>query len=110
MRVIVYPQAKQDIDRNAIWWAENRSLDQALSWINTVELQLNELSTNPERFALARENDLFPYELRQILVELGDRRSYRAVFSVGGGAVHVLTVRRAKQDDIEAGDLPPMNQ
>ncbi len=27
MRVIVDPQAKQDIDRNAIWWAEKAKQD-----------------------------------------------------------------------------------
>ncbi len=42
-RVIVQPQAKEDIARNAIWWAENHSVDQAIRWAEVVEEQLTDL-------------------------------------------------------------------
>ena len=64
-RVIIHQQAKEDISRNANWWADNHSIDQALSWIDTVEKQLQELSQNPHRFGFADENSLFQYEIRR---------------------------------------------
>ncbi len=105
--LIVQPTAKADITRNAIWWADNHSLQQAIDWVDAVETQLNELKRNPERFGFALENGLFSYPLRQMPIGLGNRQSYRAGFTIRGSEVHVLTIRRAAQDAIIASDLPP---
>ncbi len=104
-RVIIHQQAKEDISRDANWWTDNHSMDQALSWIDTVEKQLQELSQNPHRFGFADENGLFQYEIRQVLVGLGSRRSYRGLFTIRDDTVHVLTVLRAEQGSIEIQDL-----
>ena len=61
-------QARDDITRNAAWWAETHSLDEALKWYDSVYEQLNELLPFPESHALSPENDSFPYELREMLV------------------------------------------
>ena len=53
-------QARDDITRNAAWWAENHSLDEALKWYDSVYEQLNELLPFPESHALSPENDSFP--------------------------------------------------
>ena len=105
--LIVQPTAKADITRNATWWADNHSLQQAIDWVDAVEMQLNDLQRNPERFGFALENGLFSYPLHQMPIGLGNRRSYRAVFTIQGNEVHVLTIRRAAQDAIVESDLPP---
>lgn len=105
-RVVVLPQAKADILRNARWWAANHSVDQALDWLSAVEGQLQKLDKNPERFGVSPENGIFKYEIRQMLVGLGNRKSYRAVYTLKESTVFVLTVRRGEEDTIKANELP----
>jgi plasmid stabilization system protein ParE len=97
-------QARDDITRNAAWWAENHSLDEALKWYDSVYEQLNELLANPESHGFAPENDSFPYDLREKPVG-GKQRTYRAVFTVVLTEVRVLTVRRAAQRAITPDDV-----
>ncbi len=104
--VRVHGQAKQDIARNALWWAENHSVDKALEWIDAVEMQLKELSESPEQWGLALENGLFAYEIRERMAGLGKRRTYRAIFSIQGDVVHVLTVQRSFQDTVAVDQFP----
>lgn len=44
--------------------------------------QLKEILDAPESYPLSAENDEFKYELREKLVSLGRRKTYRAVFTV----------------------------
>jgi len=104
--VIVGPIAQADISRNSSWWADNHSVQQALQWVDAVESQLATLDRDPERCGYASENEFFAYPLRQLLVGLGNQRSYRAVFTIKQNEVHVLTIRRAAQDTITATELP----
>jgi len=97
-------QARDDITRNAAWWAETHSLDEALKWYDSVYEQLNELLALPESHGLAAESDSFPYELRKMLVG-GKKRTYRAIFTIAGSEVRVLTVRRAAQRAITPDDM-----
>ncbi|HQX49438.1 MAG TPA: type II toxin-antitoxin system RelE/ParE family toxin [Planctomycetaceae bacterium] len=97
-------QARDDITHNAAWWAETHSLDEALKWYDSVYEQLNELLAFPESHGLAAENDSFPYELREMLVG-GKKRTYRAIFTIAGSEVRVLTVRRAAQRAITPSDI-----
>jgi len=90
-------QAEADILRNANWWAERHSLQQALSFESTVEQQLSTLSSMPERFGVAPENDKFPIEIRQMMVGLGSRPSYRAIYTIQNNVVLILAVRRGEQ-------------
>lgn len=96
----VTDQARDDITRNAAWWAEHYSLDQALHWYDRVYEQLDTILEFPESHALAAENDKFPYEIRDKLVGLGSRPGYRAVFTVKGNEVVVLRLRAAEQDQL----------
>jgi len=54
--VVVYDQAKDDMLRNATWWAENRSMEDAVRWLNVVEGRLKDLARFPLRFEIAAEN------------------------------------------------------
>lgn len=103
-RVIILPQAHRDIDRNADWWADHHSVAQAVRWSDAIYDQIETLADLPESNALSVENDDFPYEIRDKLVGLGPRPSYRAVFTIKDDMVCVLTVRRGAQ-----GVLRPSN-
>ena len=96
--VVLTPRAEQDIFRNAAWWAENHSLDQAIQWQDAIYTELEALAQLPERCSLAVENANHVQELRQLLVGLGNQRSYRAIFTIVYREVHVLTVQRGAQD------------
>ena len=48
--------AHEDIARNALWWAEHHSYEQAVRWKDAIYEQLTELSLTPERHSLAVEN------------------------------------------------------
>lgn len=97
--------ARDDITRNAAWWAEHHSLAEALRWYDRIYEQLDTVLQFPESYALSAENDDFPYELREKLVGLGRRPMYRAVFAIVGTEVRVLAVRRASQDTFTPDDL-----
>lgn len=109
IRVIVLPQARGDIDRNADWWAKHHSVEQALRWSDAIYDQIETLANFPESNALSSENDDFPYEIRDKLLGLGSRPSYRGVFTIQGDTVFVLTVRRSAQYVVRPSDVdaPP---
>ena len=108
-RVIILPQAHRDIDRNADWWADHHSVEQAVRWSDAVYDQIETLADFPESSALSAENDEFPYVIRDKLVGLGSRPGYRAVFTINDDMVYVLTVQRAAQDALRPDqvDSPP---
>lgn len=67
--------------------------------------QLQTLDSIPESHSLSAENDDFPYEIRDKLVGLGSRPRYRAVFTVKGNDVFVLTVQAGEQAAIEPDEV-----
>ena len=107
--VSILPQARRDIDRNADWWAEHHSVEQALRWANAVYDQISTLADFPNSNGLSAENGEFPYTIRDKLVGLGSPPTYRAVFTIRGDVVYVLAVRRGTQDIVQPADVdaPP---
>lgn len=108
-RVILLDQAEADIEANAHWWATHHSVEQAAHWFDAVYEQLKSLEHFPKSNGLSAENDEFPYEIRDKLLGLGSRRSYRAVFTIKDDTVYVLAVRRSAQDVLRPSDVesPP---
>jgi plasmid stabilization system protein ParE len=104
-RVTILPRAKIDIDQNADWWADHRSTDQAVKWSDAIYDQIETLTAFPESNALSAENGRFPYEIRDKLVGLGSRKTYRAVFTIKDDEVFVLTVRAAEEDRLSPDDV-----
>lgn len=104
-RVSVLPQARRDIDRNAHWWAEHHSIEQAIQWSDAVYDQIETLTDFPESHGLSAENGEFPYEIRDKLLDLGSRPGYRAIFTIKNDTIYVLTVRRAAQDVLRPSDV-----
>jgi len=104
-RVTIHPDALEDIRRNAQWWADHHSTEQALRWYENALTSLYGLKHLPESNGFSRENDDFPYEIRDLLFGLGSRPSYRAIFTMQGDVVHVLTVQRGAQDSVRSEDI-----
>jgi plasmid stabilization system protein ParE len=102
--VITRPAEKQLLEA-ALWWSEHRSADQALRWYEGFLEALYLLQDNPERCPLARENDQFEVELRDLHYGLGPRPTHRAVFKVEGDRVLVLAIRHRSQQDVTPGDI-----
>ena len=108
-RLTILPQAQADVQRNAEWWAHHHSSEQAALWLDTIQFQLESIVDFPESHSLSAENDEFPFEIRDKLLGLGSRPSYRAVFTIRDDTVYVLTVRRSAEDAVRPGDIesPP---
>ena len=61
------------------------------------------LQEKPRRCALARENDIFPEEVRQLLYGK-KQQSYRILFVVRDEFVYILHVRHGRQAPLTAED------
>lgn len=103
--VVISNRAKTDIRRNAQWWANKHSKEQAQKWFNFAFDSLEKLEHFPLSYPIAAENSHFKFELRELLFGLGSRPNYRALFTIKGEVVYVFTVRRTAQDQITAEDL-----
>lgn len=104
LRLVISERAHDDIERNAVWWAKNHSLKEAIEWKDAVYDQIESIPKMPESYSLAPENPKFAHDIRQKNVGLGPG-GYRAVFKVKGNEVHVLTVRRGAQQQLESDDV-----
>jgi len=103
--VTILPRAEADIERNARWWAEHHDADQAVKWFYAARQQILSLKQMPESNGLSAENAEFPYEIRDKLIGLGSRRSYRAIFTIRDDEVLVLAVLRSAQDSLSPSDV-----
>ena len=97
--VLIELPAHTIIKRNATWWAKNRSAAEAIAWMDAIYEQLKALQTIPEQHNFAHENAEFDFDLRQKLVGIGSRKTYRALFTIRGSTVHILELLAAEQDD-----------
>jgi plasmid stabilization system protein ParE len=101
----VTAKARDDITRNAAWWAEHHSLDEALRWYDEIYKQLDTLLTFPERHGVAPENNEFEYDIREKPVGVGSHPTHRAIFTIVESEIRVLAVHRAAQDTVTPDDL-----
>jgi plasmid stabilization system protein ParE len=93
------------LEEGYVWWAKNRSLDQAVRWLNGFDAALRELGSNPRQHAKAVESHLFPYEVRELLFGLGSKPTHRALFVVRPDMVYVIAIRHVAQRAIGPDDL-----
>ncbi len=99
-------RAGRELEGAADWWAAHRSANQAADWYAGFSASIESLAEDPERCPLAPEDGRFPYEIRDLHYGLGSRPTHRAVFTIRGDMVLVLTIRHAAQADLSEGDLP----
>ena len=98
-------KAKLELNEAALWWSEHRSTEQAIQWLEGFHTALQVLTEDPERFSLARENDLVPYTLRQLHYGTGAKPTHRALFRVRDSEVIIYGVRHLAQDDVSPDHL-----
>lgn len=104
-QVIVLPKARDEMYRDALWWSEHRSADQAARWLAGFEDAINNLANDADTHPLARENGNFSFELRQKTFGLGPKPTHRAIFEISGDKVLVHGVRHLARRDIGPDDL-----
>ena len=102
--VMITDPARDQLLANARWWAENRSVEQAIRWYDGFLESLQSLANSPEKHRHAREDDQFKDELREAYYGLS-RRTHRAIFRIDGDVIRVLAVRHLAQDDLRPGDV-----
>lgn len=64
----VQPEAEEDLLRYLLWWATNHSTHEALEWHLIVQSQIRLIGSHPESYPPSRENEDFPYEIRDALI------------------------------------------
>ncbi|NEO83495.1 MAG: type II toxin-antitoxin system RelE/ParE family toxin [Spirulina sp. SIO3F2] len=103
-QVRITQQAEVEIETAYRWLRKWNSADYADRWFRGLMNKLATLQKQPQRCALAIENDVFSEEVRQLLH--GKRRSaYRILFVVRTDVVFILHVRSSRQAPLTAEDL-----
>ncbi len=99
-RLDVSSVASDEADRAALNIANMLGVDRAKNWYEGLLLAMDSLTTMPRRCALARENEFFSQEIRQLLYGRG-QNAYRIVFIVLLGdevsIVRILRLRHSSQ-------------
>jgi plasmid stabilization system protein ParE len=90
-------------NRSAFEWYADRSPDAAALWYRGIMQALTSLESNPQRCALAKENEKAPIELRQLNYGSGRRLTHRIIFAIRPNRVVVYAVRHVAQRDWEPG-------
>lgn len=104
-RVRLTSLAQKELIAAALWWAEHRSADQALRWLEGFEDAINSLAQDPENHSLARENSQYDSSLYQLHYGVSRKPTHRAVFRISGDTVEVLTIRHLAQRDLKPDDF-----
>ncbi len=103
--VVVLRRADIDINQIAIWWADNRDVDQAIRWLEGIREELKRLARDPECHQLAPESEQFGFPVRQMLYGIGTKPTHRIVYRIRDDRVLVHAVRHLHQDQLTAEDL-----
>jgi plasmid stabilization system protein ParE len=109
-RVEISSVAEAELDSAFLRFSQSTSSERARQWYSALLKAIASLSQMPKRCSLARENEYFSQEIRQLIYGKG-RNSYRILFTVlDDGAVatvRILHVRHASQPTLgEAPDHP----
>jgi plasmid stabilization system protein ParE len=95
--VILTERAGDELQAAHDWWRDHRSANQAIRWHAEFIAAMIDLERDPQRCALAGENDVFPYEIRQLNFGLGNRPTHRAIFTIRNRDIVILRVRHLAQ-------------
>ncbi|MBL1173607.1 type II toxin-antitoxin system RelE/ParE family toxin [Pantanalinema sp. GBBB05] len=102
-RIEISSVAEAEVDGAFLRLSQVSSPTQASQWYSELLQAIESLSRSPKRCALARENEYFSQEIRQLLYGQG-RNSYRILFTVLEGqnvsTVRILHIRHASQQTI----------
>lgn len=101
----ILPRAKEDF-RHIFWYIEAQSPQGAARWKDAFRLCIDEVANDPERFALAPENELIEIQIQQTFFKTPRGLTYRAVFTVRDGTVFILRIRGPGQPPLAEDELP----
>jgi plasmid stabilization system protein ParE len=109
-RIEISSVAESEFDQAALRLSQFTSPSQAKQWYLGLLGAIESLSQMPNRCALARENENFSLEIRQLLYGKG-RSLYRIIFTIiegdGISTVRILHIRHGLQKTI--GEDPDEN-
>lgn len=94
-----------ELEAHFLWWASQRSLDEANRWIDGFEDAIESLGQNPRIHGIAPENSEFPFEVRQLLFGLGSKPTHRALYTIRPDMIYVLLIRHVSQRPVTIDDL-----
>jgi plasmid stabilization system protein ParE len=100
--VLISSRAQQEAQATHDWWAKHRSAQQAARWYDEFLKAALSLDQDPDGWAVAAENDRFPYEIRQLNFGIGRKPTHRLVYTIRVNEVVVLRVRHLAQADIDS--------
>lgn len=80
-RIEISSVAEAEVDKAFLWISQRVSAEQAKDWYGGFLLAIRSLEKMPNRCALAKENEVFSLEIRQLLYGKG-RNCYRILFTV----------------------------
>lgn len=110
-RIEISSIAEAEADNGFLRLSQISSPAKASQWYSGLLNAIASLSQMPKRCPLARENEYFSQELRQLLYGRG-RNSYRVIFTVWEGqdisTVRILHIRHAYQQTI--GEDPELEE
>ncbi len=94
-------EAAEQLLSIAKWYAEtSQSLEVAVGRYDGFLDELETLEENPHRGGLARENDKFEFELRELHYGSGKKSTHRALYRVIGNRIEILSIRHHAQRDV----------
>jgi len=106
-RIEISSVAESEADSAFLHLSQITSSSQASQWYAGLLQTIDSLSQMPKRCPLARENEYFSQEIRQLLYGRG-RNSYRILFTILEGkevsTVRILHIRHAAQQIL--GEIP----
>lgn len=92
-RVRATPEAEADVERLHASLVERAGDEVARRWYESYTKAVDKLRTRPLACGLAYESPHFKDEIRHLLFWISTRRKYRALFTIRGDEVVILTVR-----------------
>ncbi|WP_413171133.1 type II toxin-antitoxin system RelE/ParE family toxin [Anabaena azotica] len=102
-RIEISSTAEAEADKAFLQLSQITSPEKANQWYADLLRLIESLSQMPKRCSLARENDYFSQEMRQIIYGKG-RNAYRIIFTILEGqevsTVRILHIRHAAQQTI----------
>ncbi|WP_016949450.1 type II toxin-antitoxin system RelE/ParE family toxin [Anabaena sp. PCC 7108] len=102
-RIEISSTAEAEADKAFLQLSQITSPEKASQWYAELLRLIESLSQMPKRYSLARENDYFSQEMRQIIYGKG-RNAYRIIFTIIEGkevsTVRILHIRHAAQQTI----------
>jgi len=103
-QVVLTRRAERELHAASNWLAQaSQSEELANRWFNRFIQRIETLGSLPTRCGLARENDRFPVELRELLS--GHRPTYRAIFHIEMDRVVIISIQHSAQRDLNPDDL-----